>query len=120
MYRTLQKLVDILLEHVLTVNVYSNTLKGVERGESKTIMIGDSKFNSITKQYDQTEFRDDSSCVGYTISVYQESINKYIQEYLVNFDYLIEVMTAYGFKVTTSPFNKSKKSIGSFEEFLIC
>ena len=91
-------------------------LEGVERGESKTIMIGERKFNSITKHYEQTEFRDDSSSVGYAISVYQESINKYIQEYLVNFDYLIEIMSAYGFKVTTSPFNKSRKSIGGFEE----
>ena len=91
-------------------------LQSVEKGEPKNIMVGDRKINSIIKFYDQEEFPDNSSCVGYTISVYQESINKYINEYLVNFDYLIQIMESYGFKVAQNPFTKSKNGIGGFEE----
>jgi hypothetical protein len=35
--------------------------------------------------------------VGYPINVYQESINQYLREYLVNFDYVVRVMEDYGF-----------------------
>jgi hypothetical protein len=35
--------------------------------------------------------------VGYPINVYQESINQYLQEYLVNFDYVVRIMEDYGF-----------------------
>jgi hypothetical protein len=47
--------------------------------------------------YDQTGFPDDDMSVGYPINVYQESINQYIQEYLVNFDYVKRIMEDYGF-----------------------
>ena len=33
------------------------------------------------KKYSQTELLDDESSLGYTISVYQESINKTFDEY---------------------------------------
>lgn len=42
----------------------------------------------ITKQYDATTYRDDETCLGYAIDVYQDSINNQIREYLVNFPYL--------------------------------
>ena len=42
---------------------------------------------------------DDETCLGYKISVYQDSINKVIPEYLVNFDYFNRIMEDYGFVV---------------------
>ena len=53
----------------------------------------------------------------YLISVYQESINQEIDEYLVNFDYFVNVMEEYGFKqddgfkIKNSSFN----SVDNFE-----
>jgi hypothetical protein len=47
--------------------------------------------------YDQTGFPDDDMSAGYSINVYQESINQYLQEYLVNFDYVVRIMEDYGF-----------------------
>ena len=91
-------------------------LSNVKVGESKNIMKNDRKINSIIKQYDNIDFLDDASSLGYTIDVYQETINQYIREYLVNFDYFNELMEAYGFKVANNPFIKSKKAIGGFEE----
>ena len=38
-------------------------------------------------------------CIGYRIDVYQDSINQLITEYLVNFDYLDNVLENYGFKL---------------------
>jgi hypothetical protein len=37
--------------------------------------------------------------VGYAIDVYQDSINKTIKEYLVNFTYFTELMRGYGFEL---------------------
>ena len=34
-------------------------------------------------------FDDNITSLGYTIKVFQESINNYVDEYLVNFDYFI-------------------------------
>jgi len=53
----------------------------------------------IQKKYKQTGFSDDETSVGYPISVYQESINKYATEFLVNFVYLSRLMEDYGFKL---------------------
>ena len=85
-------------------------LKENDVGESKELFIGDRKIWSVTKQYNNEEFNKES-CLGYTVSIYQESINNVIDEYLVNFDYLIEVMGAYGF-ILDSP---DIPPIGSFE-----
>ena len=87
-------------------------LKDMDMGESKEIYIDDRKIWAVTKQYNKPIF-DKDSCLGYTISIYQESINNVIDEYLVNFEYLIEVMGAYGF-VLSSP-NKDIVPLGSFE-----
>ena len=87
-------------------------LRGMDSGESKELYIGDRKIWSVTKQYNEEEFKKDS-CLGYTISVFQESINQLIDEYLVNFPYLIEVLGAYGF-VLESPV-KDMPPLASFE-----
>ena len=57
-------------------------------------------------------FKDDY-VLGYTIGVYQESINKEFNEYLVNFKYFVEIMGAYGF-MPISPI-KEIEAIDSFE-----
>jgi SAM-dependent methyltransferase len=76
-----------------------NKLKKTKTGESVKIIEDDKKIWEITKGYGGESFDDDSSSIGYRIDVYQESINQTISEYLVNFDYLNRVMTAYGFEL---------------------
>lgn len=88
-------------------------LKEIDVGQTKEIYIGDRKIWGATKQYNFLQFNKES-CLGYTVSIYQESINNVIDEYLVNFDYLIEVMSAYGF-ILSSP-NKDVAPLGSFEK----
>jgi hypothetical protein len=76
-----------------------NELKKTKTGESVKIIEDGKKIWEITKGYSSDTFDDDSSSIGYRIDVYQESINQNITEYLVNFDYLNRVMTAYGFEI---------------------
>ena len=76
-----------------------NELKKTKTGESVQIIEDGKKIWEITKGYGSDTFDDDSSSIGYKIDVYQESINQNITEYLVNFDYLNRVMTAYGFEI---------------------
>ena len=101
---------------------YLNT---IEKDNSKNIFIKDKngsmkKINSIIKQYDSDIFEDDASCIGYPIDVYQDSINQYIREYLVNFEYFTKIMETYGFILTENPFIEDKQeSIGGFEELYL-
>jgi hypothetical protein len=74
-----------------------NKLKDKNMGESVTIFKDDYKIYELTKRYDQTGFPDDELSLGYSIDVYQESINKVFREYLVNFEYLTQIMEDYGF-----------------------
>lgn len=76
-----------------------NKLRKKLTGESIEIYEKDTKIWQIVKEYDDTVFEDDESCVGYKISVYQDSINKMFPEYLVNYDYLNRIMEDYGFTV---------------------
>ena len=64
-------------------------------------MRNDRKMFEITKLYDETSFPDNEMSIGYTINVYQESINKTFAEYLVNFDYFVRMMENYGFVILT-------------------
>ena len=59
------------------------------------------KMWSVRKKYHQTEFEPDSSSIGYEIEVYQDTINKATKEYLVNFDYLTQLLENYGFDLVT-------------------
>ena len=72
-------------------------LRNKKRGESMIIMENDNKIWEVTKDYDRDTFTPDVSSLGYTINVYQESINKTFPEYLVNFEFLISIMEKYGF-----------------------
>ena len=76
-----------------------NELKKSKTGESISLIENNKKIWEITKSYTADTFNDDSSCIGYKINVYQESINQTISEYLINFDYFNRVMTAYGFEI---------------------
>jgi hypothetical protein len=76
-----------------------NMLKKTKTGESIQIVEGGKKIWEITKGYGADNFEDDSSCIGYKIDVYQESINQSIGEFLVNFDYLNRIFELYGFKI---------------------
>jgi hypothetical protein len=51
--------------------------------------------------YDQTGFPDEDMSLGYSINVFQESINQYFREYLVNFEYFTRIMEDYGFALVT-------------------
>jgi hypothetical protein len=73
-------------------NVMFNSLRGVEKGNSITLRIKDTKVWEVTKDYSKTTFDNDISCVGYAIDVFQDSINKTIKEYLVNFTYFTQLM----------------------------
>jgi len=78
-----------------------NMLKKKQQGESKTIYVDGKKIWSVTKEYDTSIFEDNESSLGYEISVYQDSINQTITEYLVNFDFLTSTMDKYGFSLIT-------------------
>jgi len=76
-----------------------HALRSLERGKSIGLMMDDDKIWEVTKEYSQTTYDADISCVGYAIDVYQDSINKTIKEYLVNFTYFTELMKNYGFEL---------------------
>jgi hypothetical protein len=78
-----------------------NILKKKQQGESKDIYVDDKKVWSITKDYVDDIFEDNDSCLGYKISVYQDTINQTLPEYLVNFDFLTMTMDKYGFSLIT-------------------
>jgi len=78
-----------------------NELKKTKTGDSVKIVENEKKIWEIIKGYSSDTFEDDSSSIGYRIDVFQESINQVIPEYLVNFDYLNRVMSAYGFEIIT-------------------
>ena len=59
------------------------------------------KLWEIKKRYSLNSFEDDSTCLGYTIDVFQESINQPISEFLVNYDYLNRVMEDFGLQVVS-------------------
>jgi len=76
-----------------------NLLRKKQYGESVQIVEKGKKVWEIVKGYKSTKLEDNSSCLGYRINVYQDSINQLITEYLVNFDYLDTVLDNYGFKL---------------------
>ena len=97
-------------------------LQNVEKGDTKTIFNKDDnnhKVWSVTKQYDYDTFDSNVTSLGYAIDVYQESINKTIREYLVNFDYFIQLLENYGFVVLNAEEIKDHglpNSYGNFKQ----
>ena len=98
-----------------------NALSRKKTGESifEMNLNDEGKMWDIRKDYTQDDFEDNPSCLGYEISVYMDTIGKRFTEYLVNFDYLNQLMESYGFVVAPVKdvrrmgFNKS---VGSFSE----
>jgi SAM-dependent methyltransferase len=84
-------------------------LNDVEENDSKDIFVGSKKIWSVIKKYDNTNFPE---TLGLKIGVYQETINKVFDEYLVDFRYLIQLMERYGFTLD-SPL----KEIGPVGDF---
>ena len=78
-----------------------NELRKTAPGDSVKIIEDGKKIWEITRGYGSDTFEDNSSSIGYRIDVYQESINQTVSEYLVNFDYLNRVMSAYGFELVS-------------------
>ena len=67
------------------------------KGESVSILKNDKKIFELIKEYDETGFPNEDQSIGYQINVYQETINSYFREYLVNFPYFESIMADYGF-----------------------
>lgn len=82
-------------------------LKSKIQDESIVIMKDGKKIYEMTKLYSETGFPDNETSIGYPINVYQETINKVFREYLVNFNYFIQIMEDYGFVlINTEEANK--------------
>jgi hypothetical protein len=80
-------------------NLVFQMLKNKAYGESVEIVDQGTKIWEIRKQYTGMILEDDVSSLGYQIDVFQESINKMIPEFLVNYNYLNRVMENYGFRL---------------------
>lgn len=95
-------------------------LKDKRKGEQVELYKHGHKIWSIIKQYDHTSYLNDKSCIGYEIDVYQETIGQYFKEYLVNYEYLIQLLSFYGFEPVPKDELKRtfmlKHSIGNFED----
>jgi hypothetical protein len=89
-------------------------LDSVQTNKASELYIDEKKVWAVIKKYDKETFSKNNS-LGYTIGVYQESINKVLDEYIVHFEYLKEIMGQYGF-IPESP-NKDIPAIDSFERF---
>ena len=74
-----------------------NLLNDKKYGESEYIIEDNKKAWEIKKMYEEDKFQSNMEGVGLKVDVYQESINKSFPEYLVNFDYLKELLEMYGF-----------------------
>lgn len=72
-------------------------LQNKKKDESVSIFKNEKKIFELIKEYDETGFPNDEESLGYAIKVYQETINLYFREYLVNFSYFESVMEDYGF-----------------------
>ena len=98
-----------------------NALAKKKKGESIFEMNdnNEGKMWDIRKDYDNEDFEDNSSSLGYEVSVYMDTIGKRFTEFLVNFDYLNQLMESYGFVVAPVKDVKKmgfNKSIGSFSD----
>jgi hypothetical protein len=76
-----------------------NMLKDKAQGEEIELYHNTKKIWGVQKLYTNEEFNDDNTSLNYKIKVYQETINKSFDEYLVNFDYFVRIMENYGFQV---------------------
>lgn len=98
--------------------------------ESEHISMDDDmgiKVYDIHKKYDIESFDYDkdnlSNMFGNTVDVYMSSIGQYIEEYLVNFEFFIDIMKEYGFTLQEPNSLKKKNTflkgpIGNFDDII--
>ena len=96
-----------------------NKLKNKKEGESIQLYVNNKKIWEIEKQYSFDEFDDDDTSIGYSINVYQETINKYFREYLVNFEYFTQLMNDYGFSLLKKEELKKNRLNKSYDSFSV-
>ena len=86
----------------------------VSENESVTLKEGDKLIWQVQKKYKHATFQNDITSLGYKVTVFQESINNYVDEYLINFDYFDNIMAVFGFVKLSGDdllaFNKSGDS----------
>ena len=94
-----------------------NNGENIQAKDEKGVIIYD-----IIKGYNIIDFtynkEDISNMLGQEISVYMSSIGQYITEYLVNFEFVINIMKEYGFEPVSLEKGDIKKPIGNFEELI--
>jgi hypothetical protein len=95
-------------------------LERKKRGESIVLEKNGKKIFEITKNYSNqlNYFPENEESIGISIYVYQESIDKTFEEFLVNFTYFTRLMEDYGFVVLSKSEYSSigyPESSGSFE-----
>jgi hypothetical protein len=69
----------------------------VSEDESMTLKEGGKLIWQVQKKYKHMTFPNDITSLGYKVTVFQESINNYVDEYLINFDYFDNIMAVFGF-----------------------
>jgi len=97
-------------------------LQNKSAGQSMTVLKKDTKILEIVKEYNEDTFPDNEMSLGYKIKVFQESIDQYIEEYLVNFTLLIQLMRDYGFEIITAEEAKGfgfPSGCGSFKDLYL-
>lgn len=103
-------------------NAVFRALQNKKRGETKRYETPDGKLiTRITKLYSETSLSSDVTSLGKAISVFQESINKEFEEYLVSPDYLNACMETFGFTLAQFPDAEKRnlplrKATASFRE----
>lgn len=93
--------------------------KKKDEGISIYVNDGKDKIFEIQKNYSETGFAEDETSIGYPISVFQETINKYAVEYLVNFEFFRRSMENYGFALISDEEARSHgfvRGSGMFDE----
>ena len=105
-------------------------MKTFAREDTDTLEMSDdfgSLIYQIKKKYDITDFSYDEdnleTMFGNEIDVYMASIGQSITEYLVNFEFFIEIMKEYGFELALPTFKKGeynpiKDPIQSFDKII--
>lgn len=96
-----------------------NSLKNTPINNGIEVIDNGIKLWEMVKLYDTPIFENDETSLGYKINVYQHSIHKYIEEYLVNFTYFSQLMNMYGFELlnkSESQTHKFNASAGMFED----
>ena len=77
-------------------------LSNINKNEMITLYYKSNKIFEIVKRYSEDTFQNDETSLNYPIDVYQDTINQYFKEYLVNFPYFTQIMENYGFVLIDS------------------